>query len=83
MSAADAASLDCSTDPGVLTTENAIFAMSKHHNCSPQCVTLRRAMDTLSTEFVEVDVERDSRLEAELTENLRWLSLVSPEILAR
>ncbi|MGO4615646.1 hypothetical protein AB4305_14825 [Nocardia sp. 2YAB30] len=45
---------DCLTDPGVLTDNDAIRAMSIHHSCPPQCLVLGRALDTLSTEYPSI-----------------------------
>ncbi|WP_328408987.1 hypothetical protein [Nocardia sp. NBC_00403] len=44
------------TDPGVLTGNDAIRAMSIHYGCPPQCLVLGRALDTLSTEYTSIAV---------------------------
>ncbi|MFE9321878.1 hypothetical protein ACIHDR_03600 [Nocardia sp. NPDC052278] len=45
---------DCLTDPGALTDDDAIRAMSIHHRCPPQCLVLGRALDTLSTAYTSI-----------------------------
>ncbi|MFX0573066.1 hypothetical protein [Nocardia nepalensis] len=42
---------DCLADPGELTRGDAIKAMSRHHNCSRECLPLQRAGATLNTEY--------------------------------
>ncbi|WP_433626447.1 hypothetical protein [Nocardia sp. CA-120079] len=49
---------DCLTDPGALTDNDAIRAMSIHHRCPPQCLVLGRALDTLSTAYTSTTTPR-------------------------
>ncbi|WP_431969571.1 hypothetical protein [Nocardia sp. bgisy134] len=67
---------DCLTDPGELTTDAAITAVSLHHACPPRCQVQGRALDTLddaygyppatdvssAAEFGELDVQLADRL---------------------
>lgn len=43
---------DCLTEPGELTIDEAIRAMSLHHACPRQCRVLDRAVRTLDGRFV-------------------------------
>ncbi|WP_433524048.1 hypothetical protein ACQPZ2_02075 [Nocardia pseudovaccinii] len=45
---------NCLTDPGVLTDNDAIRAISIHHSCPPQCLVLGRALDTLGTKYTSI-----------------------------
>ncbi|WP_040785996.1 hypothetical protein [Nocardia pneumoniae] len=47
---------DCLADPGGLTTDDAIRALSLHHNCPPQCRVLGRALETLDGQYVALSV---------------------------
>ncbi|MFG1793964.1 hypothetical protein [Nocardia sp. NPDC049149] len=42
---------DCLVDPGVLTRDDAIYAMCVHFSCPVQCLVLPRAEATLNDEF--------------------------------
>ncbi|MFI6368728.1 hypothetical protein ACIBG0_39105 [Nocardia sp. NPDC050630] len=66
---------DCSTDPGVLSAADAVFAMSAHHDCPPQCLPRSRALATVDKEFVQVAVKGvHDRLDAQLATTLRELA---------
>ncbi|WP_329414655.1 hypothetical protein OG563_18165 [Nocardia vinacea] len=43
---------ECRTDPGELTTDHVIWAMSLHYRCPPRCLVLGRALGTLDAAFV-------------------------------
>ncbi|MET8779473.1 hypothetical protein ABZV58_31120 [Nocardia sp. NPDC004654] len=42
---------DCLTDPGELSTDAAITALSLHHACPHQCQVQGRALDTLEENY--------------------------------
>jgi len=66
---------DCSADPGRLSADDAVFAMSVHHNCPPQCLPRSRALATVDKEFVQVAVKGvHDHLDAQLATMLRELT---------
>ncbi|WP_405179364.1 hypothetical protein OG225_36845 [Nocardia sp. NBC_01377] len=75
---------DCRTDPGELGTDDAIRAMSVHHDCAPQCHVLRRASDRLDAAYgcVPLTAKRGVSSASQISETDRLLAARIREYLA-
>ncbi|MEV4126947.1 hypothetical protein [Nocardia sp. NPDC049707] len=64
---------DCRVDPGVLTGDDAVRAMSVHYGCPPQCLPRCRAEDAMTREFVKV-ARIPGEWDADLAEKVRQIT---------